>query len=86
MQSSHRSLNASLELPAYGARNLSRVAAGLGGALRAVTCEFARAGCGPVALFMTDFCRDCSTWSAKAMVTSLQAFLRFRACDRPGLP
>ncbi|WP_433722436.1 site-specific integrase [Nocardia sp. CA-129566] len=32
---------------------------------------------GRITTFMVDYCRDCNTWSAKAMVTSLRALLRF---------
>jgi site-specific recombinase XerD len=32
---------------------------------------------GQVTAFMVDYCRDRNSWSAKAMVTSLRAFLRF---------
>jgi site-specific recombinase XerD len=42
---------------------------------------------GKVTAFMVDWSRDCSTGSAKAMVTSLRAFLRFaRATGRTAVP
>jgi site-specific recombinase XerD len=37
---------------------------------------------GKVTAFMTGYCRDRNTWSAKAMVTSLRAFLRFAHATR----
>src|SRR5258706_5686823 len=40
-----------------------------------------------VTAFMLDFCPDRNTWSAKAMVTSLRAFLRFaHASGRTAVP
>ena len=36
-----------------------------------------RLDAGKVTAFMVDWSRDHNTWSAKAMVTSLRAFLRF---------
>src|SRR5258706_1689417 len=40
-----------------------------------------------VTAFMLDFCPDRNTWSAKAMVTSLRAFLRFaHATGRTAVP
>jgi site-specific recombinase XerD len=42
---------------------------------------------GQVTAFMTGFCRDRNPWSAKAMVTSLRAFLRFaHATGRTAAP
>jgi integrase len=42
---------------------------------------------GKVTAFMTGFCRDRNRWSAKAMVTSLRAFLRFaHATGRTAVP
>src|SRR5215470_8549065 len=42
---------------------------------------------GQVTAFMLDFCQDRNTWSAKAMVTSLRAFLRFaHASGRTAVP
>src|SRR5512135_1282879 len=42
---------------------------------------------GRVTAFMVDWSRDRNTWSAKAMVTSLRAFLRFvHATGRTAVP
>jgi len=42
---------------------------------------------GRVTAFMMDHCRDRNTWSARAMVTSLRAFLRFaHATGRTAVP
>jgi hypothetical protein len=42
---------------------------------------------GQVTAFMVGHCRDRNTWSAKAMVTSLRAFLRFaHATERTTVP
>ena len=42
---------------------------------------------GQVTAFMVDHSRDRNTWSAKAMVTSLRAFLRFaHATGRTAVP
>src|SRR5512146_1543961 len=42
---------------------------------------------GKVTAFMVDHARDRNTWSAKAMVTSLRAFLRFaHATGRTSVP
>ena len=42
---------------------------------------------GRITAFMVDHCRDRNTWSAKAMVTSLRAFLRFaHATGRTAVP
>lgn len=46
--------------------------AGIGGSVAVSGLDAGR-----VTAFMTGYCRDRNTWSAKAMVTSLRAFLRF---------